>query len=153
MQPIELGLVARCLKYRYPIYEYLCKCGNTFQAYRFSIKNGTTKSCGCLNKKLSAERAKSRTRHGRSRIKDPTYITWTRMKVRCNNPNDRHYYLYGGKGITIHSDWLVFENFLRDMGERPSTDYSIDRIDPNGNYEPGNCRWVLKSENSSRVLK
>lgn len=77
-----------------------------------------------------------------------SYSSWRTMKSRCNNPNHDSYYLYGGKGITYDPKWETFKGFLEDMGERPSKDYSIDRIDPNANYCKSNCRWILKSENS-----
>jgi hypothetical protein len=65
------------------------------------------------------------------------------MRRRCYNPNDGEFDLYGGRGITICQQWLdAFENFYIDMGDPPSAKHSIDRIDPDGNYEPGNCRWV-----------
>ena len=64
------------------------------------------------------------------------------MRQRCKNKNDPHYPDYGGRGITVCERWESFENFLADMGERPSDDLSIDRINNDGNYEPGNCRWT-----------
>lgn len=73
--------------------------------------------------------------------KTPTYNSWNNMVQRCTNPNRDEYAYYGGRGITVCERWLKFENFLADMGERPEG-LSLDRIDSNGNYEPGNCRWV-----------
>lgn len=75
-----------------------------------------------------------------------TYATWNAMKQRVLNPNRPNYRLYGGRGITIHQPWIdSFEAFLADVGERPEGT-SIDRIDPDGNYEPGNVRWATPSE-------
>ena len=69
------------------------------------------------------------------------------MKTRCSNPNDKHFDEYGGRGIKVCDRWLnSFENFLADMGEKPSPSHSIDRIKVNGNYEPGNCRWATPEE-------
>lgn len=71
------------------------------------------------------------------------------MKQRCSNFNHKSYWNYGGKGIRVCHRWLKFKNFFEDMGQRPSIDYSIDRVNPHGNYEPSNCRWILKRTNSS----
>jgi len=71
------------------------------------------------------------------------------MKERCTNENSRVYQWYGGRGVKICDEWLKFDNFIADMGERPSKDHSIDRIDFNANYQPGNCRWVLKKQQQS----
>ena len=77
---------------------------------------------------------------GEARV-SPTYKSWQSMKWRCQKRAD-----YIANGITVCERWLVFDNFLADMGERPSPDYSIDRIDVYGNYESGNCRWATRSE-------
>lgn len=74
-----------------------------------------------------------------------TYTSWRAMIGRCRNPNHTNFWKYGQKGIAVCDRWLLFANFFADMGERPSG-CSLDRIDCNGNYEPGNCRWATTKE-------
>lgn len=79
-----------------------------------------------------------------------TWKSWQSMHERCEDARNASFYLYGAMGITVCERWFDFENFLEDMGERPSKDHSIDRIDPKGHYEPSNCRWLTRAEQNAR---
>lgn len=86
-----------------------------------------------------------------------TYRSWQRMINRCENPNSDSYQRYGSVGVKVCNKWHSFSEFLKDMGERKSVDYSLDRIDYRGNYEPNNCRWATSKEQarnkkSNRVI-
>jgi len=115
-----------------------CDCGAPFTAASGRLRCGHTKSCGCLRR----EGPPPHKQHGHCpRVKPSrTYATWSTMLQRCNNPRDVYYARYGGAGITICEEWLKFESFLEDMGERPEG-HSLDRLDGTKGYEKSNCRW------------
>lgn len=114
-----------------------CDCGKTCIASLIGLTTGHNQSCGCLHRELIANNNRT---HGRSR--DPVYSVWQSMLKRCGNPNHKSYPDYGGRGIKVCKRWQKFENFLIDMGERPSSSYELDRIDNDGDYTPRNVRWI-----------
>lgn len=118
----------------------VCECGTQKSVRRSNLVTGASLSCGCLN----LERTVTHGRH-----QSPEYRVWHNMVCRCHRETNRDYKSYGGRGIRVCDSWKEsFQSFFADMGERPSSKHELDRINNDGNYEPGNCRWVTKKENN-----
>lgn len=123
------------------LWECSCCCGTIVTVRSCDLKSGNTKSCGCHNKET---RLKNSVTHGKS--KTPEYRTWKSMRQRCESKNNSGYHKYGARGIGVCSRWSRFENFYLDMGEKPTPNHSIERINNDGDYRPGNCKWATKTE-------
>ena len=122
-----------------------CECGVEKVVRRTDLKSGRTTSCGCLRKALASERNAGRKTHGLSR--HPLYPVYHTMIRRCEDPTLPAYRWYGGRGVKVCQRWREsFPAFLEDMGERP-VGLELDRIDPDGDYEPGNARWLNRRLN------
>lgn len=135
-----------------------CDCGSEKVVAGGSLQYGSTRSCGCLQRKAAARTCISRTKHGGSRRigSDREYNIHSSMIARCENPRNKSYVRYGGRGISICPRWRRgedgksgYECFLEDMGRRPSATHSLDRIDNDGNYEKDNCRWATPTEQAN----
>jgi len=142
----------------------VCDCGNEKVAVSRNLNTGRTASCGCLvvdtNRSFRLGKPATNRTHGATQNKSrtPEYSCWLSLRQRCTDPNVIEYPLYGGRGIKVCDRWKdSFQNFLSDMGEKPSKNHSIDRVDVNGNYEPENCRWASwldqqNNKNSNRLV-
>lgn len=124
-----------------------CECGVRKKIRGSHLTAGKILSCGCYQEE---EKIKRMTIHGHT-IGGHTdeYRIWAKMRVRCTDKNSPDYHNYGGRGIIICKEWENYINFYNDMGERPSKEHSIDRIDNDKGYFPGNCKWSTKKEQAN----
>lgn len=127
-----------------------CDCGNTHVTLGSVLKAGHAKSCGCLRVEAGRQTGLNGVKHGK--IKTPTYRSWQSMKDRCLNKKSRNIVWYGEKGVKVCEQWMTYEGFLADMGERPEG-MTLDRINPFGDYEPDNCRWADAATQKANTRK
>ena len=132
------------------IFKCQCECGNIKNVRLLLLRNGDIKSCGCLHRENSKIRTIKRNSKHNDSIrydKKSEYNSWAGMKQRCYYEKHINFKHYGGRGIKVCDRWInSYENFILDMGRKPGPEYSIDRINVNGNYEPSNCKWSTSSE-------
>jgi len=143
---VALKDTGRC-QYGRALWLCRCNCGKEIIARSNCLRRGDTKSCGCLQKIKPNAR-----RHGMAggvggANRSPEYNTWLHMHQRCSNPNSLRFKHYGGRGICVCERWNSFDNFFTDMGPRLKG-FSIERINVDGNYEPSNCKWIPKQDQS-----
>ena len=131
--------------------EAICDCGKKVNVRLNYLRSGHSKSCGCYrSEKVTDEN----TTHNMSRTSE--YHCWATMIQRCTNPNNQKYLYYGGRGISVSKEWRSFQNFIKDMGLKPSKHLSIDRINNDGNYCKENCRWAdhfTQMNNTRKTIK
>lgn len=128
---------------RFAMWICVCSCGTERGVLGMSLLNGTSQSCGCLTKERSSA---VNTKHGEAGKRTVEYSTYRGILSRCFNKQNTRYRDYGGRGITVCDRWLSYENFLEDMGRRPSAKHSFDRIDNEKGYYKENCRWALAGD-------
>ena len=150
----KLVAIRRLAQHTTSRWVFKCDCGNKTEAFLSNVRTGQVRSCGCAGSQKSIGARSLKHGHSIGFRKSRTAMAWRNAKTRCFNKKNVKYPAYGGRGITMCQEWANdFSTFLRDMGECPEG-LTLDRIDVNGNYEPGNCRWTTwKVQSSNRRKK
>ena len=139
---------------RHILWKCRCDCGNTTNVSSRDLKTGHTRSCGCLQKETVGN---ARLKHGDRDAR--LYSVWKTMKKRCENENCKSFKWYGAKGVAVCTEWhdyTTFKKWAIQNGYDENAEYgqcTIDRIDPHGDYEPNNCRWVSMAEQAKNKRK
>lgn len=136
------------------MWETKCDCGNFVIVSGTSLRIKHSKSCGCLQKEICSKLTSQRNfKHGLYKSFTLEHVSWACMQKRCFYKKHKHYKYYGGRGITVCKRWKKFENFLKDMGKKPTPKHSIDRVNNDKGYYPKNCRWATAKEQRANQRK